>query len=79
MAKITDFGEAIDLKKSRKDKTFGRTYPYVPPEYFGPPEKITTAYDIFSFGVMLYELIFNRYPIVFILYYIKDFRKDKLD
>lgn len=33
-AKITDFGESINLKKEYIDNNFGMTLPYVPPEYF---------------------------------------------
>lgn len=62
MAKITDFGEAINIYDKGNAKS-GKTYPYAAPE-MTQGKQITTAYDTFAFGTMLFELIFDRYPIV---------------
>ena len=62
MAKITDFGEAVNLEFKDNYKS-GKTFPYAAPEMSSGKE-ITTAYDIFAFGTLLFELIFDRYPIV---------------
>ncbi|CAD8112838.1 unnamed protein product [Paramecium primaurelia] len=74
IAKITDFGEAINTRNIIDGQRPGKTIPYCPPEYYQNLEanQLTYAYDIYSFGVLLFELLFDRYPI--------DFRiqKDKL-
>eukprot|EP01017_Pseudomicrothorax_dubius_P029373 TRINITY_DN3564_c0_g2_i2.p1 TRINITY_DN3564_c0_g2~~TRINITY_DN3564_c0_g2_i2.p1 ORF type:complete len:431 (-),score=57.65 TRINITY_DN3564_c0_g2_i2:125-1417(-) len=61
--KIIDFGE-ISVKDTSKKPGF--TIPYVPPENIGegPRQHRDKARsgDIFSFGVILFELLFGTYP-----------------
>ena len=38
----------------------GYTLPYAPIEVFEKELKITTAADIFSLGVMIFEIVFTR-------------------
>ncbi|CAD8165338.1 unnamed protein product [Paramecium pentaurelia] len=72
MAKITDFGEAIIKKKYTDKEKPGKTLPFCAPEIQQKlePHEYTYAYDIYSFGVLLFELLFDRYPI--------DFRRQNL-
>lgn len=51
--------------------------PYCAPEIMRPfnINNITPAYDIFSFGVILFELIFERNPFVKIKNYLIEFLK----
>ncbi|CAD8126548.1 unnamed protein product [Paramecium sonneborni] len=67
LAKITDFGEAVNKNMEQKNYSIGRTMPYCAPEIMRPfnINNITPAYDIFSFGVILFELIFERNPFNF--------------
>ncbi|CAD8198958.1 unnamed protein product [Paramecium octaurelia] len=67
LAKISDFGEAILMKGNKRNQRSGRSMPYCAPEMLNPnyKENFTQAYDIFSFGVLLFELLFERQPIDF--------------
>ncbi|CAK94444.1 unnamed protein product (macronuclear) [Paramecium tetraurelia] len=67
VAKISDFGEAISTKGNQQNQKVGRSMPYCAPEMLNPnwKENFTPAYDIFSFGVLLFELLFERHPIDF--------------
>ncbi|CAD8209936.1 unnamed protein product [Paramecium octaurelia] len=69
MAKITDFGEAINTQNISDSEKPGKTMPFCAPEIQQKLEnnQFTPAYDIYSFGVLFFELIFDRYP--------TDFRK----
>ncbi|CAD8190673.1 unnamed protein product [Paramecium octaurelia] len=72
MAKITDFGEAINKSKYSDKEKPGKTMPFCAPEIQQKlePNQYTYAYDIYSFGVLLFELLFDRFPI--------DFRRQNL-
>ncbi|CAD8121990.1 unnamed protein product [Paramecium sonneborni] len=67
MAKITDFGEALNTNKNIEKEKPGKTLPFSAPEMQQKVEtsKFTYAYDIYSFGVLFFELLFDRYPIDF--------------
>ena len=65
--KIIDFGESYHpdvhslIQKSKKKYKPGFTLPYAPPEAFKKEEKSPTeAYDVFSIGVIIFEVIFGR-------------------
>lgn len=68
---LTDFGISGD-RNNRMTQTdlFGRatqmfgTYPYMPPEQLNRRRNATVlpTTDIFSFGVMMYQLITNQFP-----------------
>ncbi len=70
---LTDFGISGDRNKrmtergimGKPQQIFG-TYPYMPPEQVNPPRggqaTVLPTTDIFSFGVMMYELIVGELP-----------------
>lgn len=61
-AKISDFGLAIDDSSVLKEQIAG-TLPYMSPEQIqGDVAKMDGRSDIWSFGVMLYELLAGRRP-----------------
>jgi len=71
-AVLSDFGtcDEVHMTTSRwknlfkKTESFG-TFAYMSPEQMNPKKSVSTSQpttDIFSFGVMLYELLFKRYP-----------------
>jgi len=71
-AVLTDFGISGDRNKKMTERNiwgkpaqiFG-TYAYMPPEQVQPPNRDATVLpttDIFSFGVMMYQLITDRLP-----------------
>jgi tetratricopeptide (TPR) repeat protein len=69
--KIIDFGISRTLlKSSEKTKTDSEdidskiigTYPYMSPEHFDGIENCTKTSDIYSMGIILYEMITNKKP-----------------
>ncbi|CAD8121989.1 unnamed protein product [Paramecium sonneborni] len=79
-AKMTDFGEAMYKKKDQIliQGGDGRTLPFAAPESLPEDQnnlktnqsKIDHKSDIFSFGILMYEFLFEQYPI--------DFKKSNL-
>lgn len=72
-AVLTDFGIAGDQNKrmterglAGKPKQVFGTYPYMPPEQVNPPRggkaTVLPTTDIFSFGVMMYEMMVGKLP-----------------
>ena len=70
---LTDFGISGDQNKRmtergpwRKPQQIFGTFPYMPPEQVNPPRggqaTVLPTTDIFSFGVLMYELIVGRFP-----------------
>lgn len=61
--KLADFGIARLLKVGTPSSTIAGTYPYMAPEAFqGKLGKRTVQTDLWSVGVVLYELISGRLP-----------------
>lgn len=70
-AKVTDFGlaivrptssdEQLTEEQSRKQTMVG-TPLYMAPEQFTDAENVSTQADIYSFGILLYEMITNTLP-----------------
>ena len=72
-AVLTDFGISGDQNKrmtergwiGKPQQIFG-TYPYMPPEQVNPPRggqaTVLPTTDIFSFGVMMYEMLVGELP-----------------
>ncbi len=62
-SKIIDFGIAKDLTSSltSSQKRFGSPY-YMAPEQFIDSSKVTLKSDIYSFGVVLYEMLAGEVP-----------------
>lgn len=71
-AVLSDFGTCDDIHMTtsrwknifKKKESFG-TFAYMSPEQMNPKKSVSTSQpttDIFSFGVMLYELLFKKYP-----------------
>lgn len=61
--KLCDFGWSIELKKNEKRQTFCGTYEYMAPEIF-ESETYFSAVDVWSLGILLYELFHGRSPFV---------------
>lgn len=59
--KLTDFGIATNIELEKSQSGIRGTQAYLPPEIkWG--EKPSLKSDIFSFGIVLYELFHNSYP-----------------
>lgn len=67
VARITDFGESYHKEVCKDDFRPGRTIPYAAPEILkdssNPEEKFTPKADVFSFGVLISDILFDYYPI----------------
>lgn len=73
--KLSDFGKArinsahrhlVSLSSDSMDRHPGFTLPYSPPEAFSQPINLYGfghKYDVYSYGVMLLELLFGCFPI----------------
>ena len=58
--KLSDFGFAKEVTKSISDIDIAGTRPYMAPEIF--KKDVSTKSDIYAVGVMIYQLLTNRYP-----------------
>ena len=65
LPKLVDFGIAKLLDRERSDAT-ATAMPFMTPHYASPEQVrgagVTTATDVYSLGVVLYELLTNRRP-----------------
>lgn len=66
IAKITDFGLSkvanTDAQSMISNSLFGGTYEYMAPELFSKSQKIKKNVDIWSYGVLVYELFTGDRP-----------------
>jgi len=75
VAKIIDFGESLKYEPNnpaynRQHKP-GRTLPFAPPEIFFDEIPYSSRIDVFSFGVVVADLLFDDYLV--------DFRRSHLN
>jgi WD40 repeat protein len=65
-AKISDFGLARDVANESMAVTgageLAGTAPYMSPEHFRAPEKVDGRSDLFSLGIVLYQLLTGELP-----------------
>jgi serine/threonine protein kinase len=60
--RITDFGISRVVERLTQSFTVGGTPPYLAPEYLRG--RINASCDVYSFGIILYEMATGRYPFV---------------
>ncbi|TPP58092.1 Aurora kinase A, partial [Fasciola gigantica] len=60
-AKIADFGSAVHRPASRRTAPFG-TLDYLAPEVVDPESSYEHPVDIWSLGILAFEMIFGRVP-----------------
>lgn len=60
-AKLCDFGWSTETKRNEVRETFCGTYEYMAPEIF-ESEQYNGSVDIWSLGILLYELLHGRSP-----------------
>lgn len=62
--KIIDFGLCVDINLSKQDlcMQFCGTLPYMAPEMLRKQEYNPKKADIWALGVILYRLLFEKYP-----------------
>lgn len=58
---LTDFGLALDVHQGSRGEVFGSPH-YIAPEQARSSAEATAASDIYSFGVMLYEMLTGKVP-----------------
>ena len=60
--KVTDFGLAVSWLDQMKTSGVGGTVPYMAPERFRNDLVPSVQLDVYSFGVMLFEMLTGRFP-----------------
>jgi serine/threonine protein kinase len=60
--KLSDYGLGVKLTKEKKVDGWGGTLPYMAPEHFEYPLDLTNKIDVWSLGVLMYELISKDFP-----------------
>ena len=63
---LIDLGFATHVDDSYPIYSMSGTPGYIAPEYFERPRpynwKLTTKSDIFSLGIVIYQILFKKYP-----------------
>ncbi|KHJ77027.1 hypothetical protein OESDEN_23353, partial [Oesophagostomum dentatum] len=62
VCKICDFGTSKDLTHSCTAPTWGGTAAWMSPEIIKQNEMLTTAADVWSYGVVLWEMLSKEVP-----------------
>jgi WD40 repeat protein/tRNA A-37 threonylcarbamoyl transferase component Bud32/DNA-directed RNA polymerase subunit RPC12/RpoP len=62
LVKITDFGLARAIQGSSQSRDIAGTWHYMAPEQFTDPENLDQRTDVYSFGVLFYELVTGHLP-----------------
>mmetsp|Transcript_6378 Transcript_6378/g.10919 ORF Transcript_6378/g.10919 Transcript_6378/m.10919 type:complete len:650 (+) Transcript_6378:61-2010(+) len=62
VAKLCDFGGCVEMGSQASEWKAHTTPHYMAPELFVHPAEITPYCDIYSFGVVLWEMVERKYP-----------------
>lgn len=62
VCKLADFGTARLLEDGAVNRYLSGTPVYAPPEMYDPTSELTTAFDIWSLGATIHELLTRRVP-----------------
>ena len=62
--KVADFGLARVVASAKRTEGVGGSPPYMPPEQFDQFGQVDERSDIYSFGVMLFQMVTGRLPFV---------------
>eukprot|EP00884_Botryococcus_braunii_P015243 jgi/Botrbrau1/2401/Bobra.0395s0030.1 len=62
VAKVCDFGLSKVMAGTHTQNTYRGTLPYMAPELCSYGQKITNAVDVYSFGVLLWEMVTYETP-----------------
>ena len=62
VAKLADFGTTKELRDTMRNTLIAGTFPWMAPETLMSPPSITCAADVYSFGMILFEMTNNEIP-----------------
>jgi serine/threonine protein kinase len=62
VAKLSDFGSSKAIAQTLRDTTVNKTFRWAAPELLQEPPVITSAADVWSFGMLCYEVATGKIP-----------------